>query len=493
MKKNKLILVIYGLLLLSISSCTKDFLELNTNPNTSPNAMPESFLGPAIYKTVTANVKRAHQLNNELMQDQVSTSSTDEVHRYIILPKESKNLWDGWYPSLKDFRTMYENAETLGDKQFMAISLICDAWVGSMITDCFGDVPYEEACQGDKGILQPQFDKQSDIYLKIYQKLERANELLSSTEEEESMTIEQASLDPIYHGEKTLWRKFGNSLYLRLLMRASNKENMVILGELTIASKITHIIDNPKLYPLISSNDESAILPFQKQIPYTSPFWGGRDHDFNGTNGLTEFFVQTLEQWSDPRLAIWAKSVSSNVYAGIPSGYPYGQTPQALSTWNISMKEDQPLLGNILNYPEVQFLLAEAATRGYTTTEKAVQYYESGVVNAITLWGLQVPEDYLLSEGIQMQADDTQQDKLEKILTQKYFTLLFTGMQQWHEYLRTGYPRLYPLKDESNTRSMPCRFIYPTYIQSLNYQHYQEAVSSMGGDRSDVKMWWQMP
>lgn len=503
--KNKLI-TLFGIgSIVIMNACTADFVEMNTNPNTSPNAMPESFLGPAVFNVVSANVRRAHSLNNELMQDQVtvSSSTSNQIHRHILLPKESKDIWDGYYPNLADFRTMYQNAEGLKDGNFMAVSLIGDVWISSLITDCFGDVPYSEACKGDQNILQPRFDKQRDIYADLFQKLEQANALLYKAASD-TMTSGQSALDPIYHGSLQRWRKFGNSLYLRLLMRASGKTDIAInftpaeetklpnSTDMSILQKIAQIAGDSKSYPIMVSNDDSAILPFSQQKPYTSPFFGGRNYDFNGGNGLTEFFVQTLQGWNDPRLKRWGTEATLGVYAGIPSGYASGDTPEIGSAWALSLKEDEPLMGNILNYAEVQFILAEAAARGFIDSSLTTRYYETGITSAITLWGLSLPEGHLEQPTVALSTNESQEKILQKILTQKYFTLLFTGMQQWHEYMRTGYPELYPLKDLANSKPMPHRFVYPTYIQSLNLQHYQEAVASMGADDNDSAMWWQI-
>jgi len=68
------------------SSCTKDFKEVNTNPNTLPETRPELLLESAIFAVRTANQTRELRLTHEMMQVHVTTSNSDEIHRYLIRP-----------------------------------------------------------------------------------------------------------------------------------------------------------------------------------------------------------------------------------------------------------------------------------------------------------------------------------------------------------------------------------------------------------------------
>ena len=119
--------------------------------------------------------------------------------------------------------------------------------------------------------------------------------------------------------------------------------------------------------------------------------------------------------------------------------------------------------------------------------------YENGVTNAITFWGLTVPTGHLAKPGIAWVDTETTAQKLEKIITQKYFTLFFTDFQSWFEYRRTGYPVLPMGPGVQNGGEMPSRLKYPVLVQSLNQTNYQAAVQAMGGDDINIKVWWQKP
>lgn len=467
---------------LMVTSCTSDFPEINTNPNASVAAAPESLLAPAIHNVVTRNQDRAMRINNELMQVHVTTSESREIHRYDIPPSESDHMWRNWYIQLTNIKGIYTNAEFTkqgGYKTFMGMSRILEAWVMSMITDMYGDAPYSDANNGKEGDITPRFDRQEDIYRDLFRKLDEANKLLS---ENTNLPEDTKTLDPLYQGNALLWRKFGNSLYLRLLLRVSGKSS------LNAATRIKTIAqDSASAYPMFATNAESAVLRFTTTAPLTSAFFNWRAFDFNGDKGYSEFFINNLNAWADPRLTRWATTASS-VYIGIPSGWPPGQRPEIQSTL-LATLINEPLLGNIMNYAELQFILAEAALKGYITADPKT-YYDQGVTNAITHWALTVPTGHLDKEDVKWDDAADLESKMERIHLQKYYTLFFTDFQQWYEYRRTGHPVLPIGEGVQNDGKMPSRLTYPINVQALNTANYQEAVNAMGGDDINVKVWW---
>lgn len=476
-------------MILLISSCTDGFKELSKNPNSSEFALPQALLAPALTDVVSRNMSRARSINNELMQVHLSMGDTEgRIFRYDIRRSEADYMWNNWYLQLTNFKNLYKSGEELfkidknnTSKTYMGIALICQAWVSSLLTDTYGDIPYFEANQGRKGILMPKFDKQQDIYTDIFDKLEQANELLKTNA---NLIDELAGSDPIYGGIALNWRKFGNSLYLRLLLRVSGK------SEINAISKIKEIVEtNSTNYPLISSNAESAILKWRGELPYQSPFQTARDADWN-IRKMVDFFVDNLKNSGDPRIAKWV-TLSRGEYVGVPSGYAVGMAPIPRSVMPLALKTE-PLLGNILNYSELQFILAEAAARGWINSSAQI-YYERGITAGITLWGYAVPADYLNLKQIRWDNDEGLSSKLERIHLQKYYALFFTDFEQWFEYRRTNSPELPKGPGLQNNKEMPSRINYPTYLQSTNRDNYNEAVANQGPDDINTKVWWQRP
>jgi hypothetical protein len=486
MKKIKYAIGLCISLTMLTFSCTKDFSEMNTDPNTSEKVLPENLLARALAETVGANMSRSRTITNELMQVTVNTLvETDRIFRYDIRRNIAEAPWNGWYTQLTNFKDIYrfakENtADENNSKAYMGISLICQAWVHAIITDTYGDSPYSEANRAREGIYTPKFDLQKDIYADLFAKLEEANTLLKSV----TKNVNSIS-DPVYKGNVALWRKFGNSLYLRLLLRVSGKAEVAA----TAIGKIQEIVEsNPAEYPIISSNDDSAILRWTGVAPYNSPFANMQNADWRYPKACS-FFVEKLDLSGDPCKSRWLTEFNG-LYEGIPSGYTYGETPAAKSY--LQYLTTEPLLGNMLNYAEVQLILAEAAAKGWITVKPAKEYYETGATNRITLWGRTVGT-YLSGPLVAWNEAETLDEKMEKIHWQKYLALFYTDMQAWLEYRRTGHPVLPKGPGLRNDGQMPARLNYPISVQATNVSNYNAAVAVQGPDDLKSMVWWQKP
>jgi len=500
--------------LIALTSCTKDFQDINTDKNNIPNALPQQLLAPALVNTLTYNMLRNRNFNNELMQITINQSDAEgQVFRYDYRSNWADYLYNGLYSQLTNFKEIYKLASDSGinyNRSYMGISLICQSWMYSILTDTYGDIPYFKSNQGKDSLLyEPPFDAQKDIYLDIFNKLEQANTLLSAN------TAILAASDPVYAGNISRWRKFGNSLYLRLLLRVSGKQEVATQA----IAKIKDIVDvNAANYPLIASNDESAILRWTGIGPYVTPYFSVREQDWRQP-GLATFFIQNLVNWNDPRIDIptygtggfnrWGIAPYQGAYLGLPGGYAPGENPIKKSyfysnTSAISLQSD-PLTGMIMNYAELKFILAEAAVKGWIAGN-AETYYNDGVLNSITLWlplwptiintSTGLPNNintFLIAADIQWQNTATLDQKMERLHLLKFYALFLTDMQQWFEYRRTGHPVLPKGNGLKNNGEMPARMTYPVYVQSANPTNYKLAVAAQGPDVISTKVWWQKP
>lgn len=519
---KKMIYKVAGILMVSamvLSSCDKDFQEINTDPINIIATSPDKLLAPSLVSVMSANMSRNRSFNNELMQVTVSISDGDgTVFRYEFRRTWADYLWNSWYVQLNNFKDIYQLA---GDPQYanssyQGISLICQAWVVSMLTDTYGDVPYLNAAEGRNGVLEPAFDKQKDIYLDLFKKLEEANTLLAKG------TAITTSSDPVYNGNIANWRKFGNSLYLRLLTRVSGKAEV----SADAIAKIKEIAErNTVNYPTISNNNESAILKWTGEGgsgPYVNPYYNGvRAQDFRSP-GLGQFFIEHLRDWNDPRIdfsfygsgGINSLGINpgSNSFAGVPSGYAVGadvtksayfysyeQVVSGKAAGARSLQQNAST-GILMNYAELQFLLSEAALKGWISGS-AQSFYNKGIANAINYWVPAFPADpassvvtkYINDADIAWDNTLSADGRMEQIHLQKYFALFLVDMQQWFEYRRTGHPILPKGAGLRNNGVMPARMTYPVYVQSANPTNYQLAVASQGPDEIFTNVWWQKP
>lgn len=516
-KISYILLLAFGV---SLSSCDKKFEEINTDPIGKGTTTPNQLLAPALVNVLYANMSRNRSFNNELMQVTVALSDAEaQVFRYDYRRSWSDYTWNVWYPELTNLRDIYTIASqpaTL-NKSYQGISLIAQAWVYQLLTDTYGDVPYFDANKGKEGVYEPAFDKQKDIYLDLFKKLEEANTLL-----EAGNTIIPTG-DPVFQGNANKWRRFGNSLYLRLLMRISGKSEV----SAQVIAKIKEMIDtNPAKYPIMEDNSHTAKILWNgtnsSTAVYSSPFMiGVRAVDFRGT-AITSFFIDKLIGWGDPRMVAalgkggvprFGVAQGPNGYVGVPSGYAPG-TGVAKQAYfysdaqnaGITLQTD-PYTGILMNCAEVDFILAEAAARGWINgTGEA--YYNKGIVDAINYWlptYMSKTTDanfltYINAADIEwldyLPLDNTDingNSKLEMIHRQKYYAMFLVDFQQWYEYRRTGHPILPKGAGLANGGIMPARMSYPLISQSANPTSYKNAVAAQGPDEINTRVWWQKP
>lgn len=476
MKKILSIFIIF--LFIITFSCTSDFEEINTDPNRIDRISPGTLLNPILYGVSAFNTARADAWTFQVMQVALPfPSASGGVHRYDISEAAGNSTWNTYYRWLINIKEMREAAVASSDPNYLAIALTLNAWVYSQLTDSFGDIPFEEASRAEDGILRPKFNTQQEVYIAILADLERANQMFDNTR-------------PMLFGEEILfgnnvtrWRKFANSLHLRLLLRVSNKT------EMNSFTKMASIINDPVTYPVFTSTAESAILNISGVTPNISPW--GRAIDFRTFRSISDFFVENLNDLNDPRRMRFmtpARELDGTTvigYKGVPSGFDSNESGFEFlpSNHNIALVQ-APMISLILTYAEVEFIKAELAQKGHITSDAEVHYL-AAVKAAMEQWNVEIPAEYF--DNPTAAYDGT----FEKIMLQKYLGLYFNDYQQWFEYRRTGLPILPKNDGMLNNQQVPVRFRYPVDVQINNTDNYNEVVSRIGGDNINIKVWWE--
>jgi hypothetical protein len=346
--------------------------------------------------------------------------------------------------------------------------------------------------KASEGNLQPKFDAQKDIYTQILKDLITANDLFDDTK---ALTYAGDGVYPsnTLTGGKNVgiqrWKKFCNTLRLRLLLRLLKHDS-----ELGVGAQITTILANPTKYPVFSSNADEGVYKFANVNPYFNPYFTARQLDWRDGTYYTKFFLDNLNTWNDPRRAVWSFTVpvnGQNVYQGIDSGYP--TTVQYVvgknSSYNDALKISSTT-GVMITYAEEEFIKAELALKGYTTGSTAKTHYENGINASMVQWGVTLPAGYLQQAGVLYDQTATADAQLQQIILQKYYAYFFNDYQAWFEKRRTGYPVLPRGTGILVENQFPNRIPYPTYLQSLNPTNLATAVAAMGGDNSNIKVWW---
>lgn len=525
MKKQLYTACIVLMALPTLYSCKKDFEALNTDPISVLETSPDKLLAPALINAIWPGMSRNRSFNNELMQVTVSQSDGDNtVFRYAFRNSQSDYLWNAWYLQLTNFKQIDSLARTEKsvNASYQAIGKIGKVWLFSNLTDIYGDIPYFNALKGDSDLVNPKvtpaFDRQKDIYLDLFKQLEEANTLLSKGD---AIVV---SSDPVYKGNVAKWRKFANSIYLRLLLRVSGKTEV----QQQCIAKIKEITDNPSQYPIFQNNADGARILWSGGVsttdPLTSPYVNGiRAQDFRSP-AICSFFLDNLVAWTDPRYVSSTPFGSGSIgrfgiaqasgggWYGVKSGYTpgtgdtkgcYFQSYDNTSTGGILSLQQNANTGIIMQYSEVQFILAEAAAKGWITGDTKT-YYQQGIASAINYWVPNFPEaipstqftTHLtnLAAASEVWNDNLPlEDKMELIHVQKYYALFLTDLQQWFEYRRTGHPILPKGQGLSNGGVMPARLVYPVYLQAANPVNYKAAVAAQGPDEISTNVWWQRP
>jgi hypothetical protein len=473
-------------------ACTKNFNELNTDPNRPKEITPGVMLGQLQYRIVNSTISAARNFTHELMQVDAPRSSPGGggLHRYEVDP--GRGVWSNMYGYMTDIKDIYILADHLKENNYKGIALVYKSWAASILTDLYGDVPYSQATKATEGVVQPVFDKQKDIYVQILKDLDTANTLFNTTK---ALTY---GGDLVYNANTVSgtsspgilkWKKFCNSLKLRLLLRISKRN-----GEVNVNEQINAILADANKYPVFTGNTDDAIFKYPGTFPYFNPYYNARQLDWRDGTYITKFFVDKMNTDNDPRRVPWFTTVvvsGVTVYQGIESGYP--TSTEYLVGKNSSYSDGlktTPLLGVMMTYAEVEFIKAELALKGFITGKTAKQHYENGITASIAQWGVTMPTGYLIQPGIAYDATASPEMQLEKIMLQKYYAYFFTDYQSWFEKRRTGYPVLPRGSGIPVENKFPYRVPYPTYLQSVNSANLAAAIASMGGDNSDIKVWW---
>ncbi|AEM69634.1 hypothetical protein Murru_0584 [Allomuricauda ruestringensis DSM 13258] len=396
--------------------------------------------------------------------------------------------WNDYYYAIRDAKELEELANETDLKSYVAVSKIMQTWAYSILTDMWGDIPYSEVNQASEENYTPMYDEQEAIYTDMLAELATANTLLSGA------NLTQIKGDLLFDGDLEMWRKFANSLRMRLALRLSEVSPSVA------SEVIAEIYNNPGQFPIMESNEDNATLTFLAANPDAHPVTEESVYRVGSYNEyrISEHFVTMLEGLKDPRLEFFADPTTNSVEQGTPEivgmlngvvdgpAYTYQGGDAFLSKFNIDYFYFQPNTNQarLMLYSEVQFILAEAAQRGWINAD-AQTFYEKGVTANFEYWGVDLPADYLTSSGVAFD------NSLETIMTQKYINLFYTDYQGFIEYKRTGFPATIEPGPDAFYDVYPSRFEYPSNEESLNNANYTEAANRIGGDQITTKVWWE--
>lgn len=499
-------------LVASFSACTDQFEEINTNVNNPSieQAAPDMLLTNSI-ESMTDRVHEiflGHEMGSCWVQHMAKVQYTDE-DRYIPRVSVINNTWTSFYAaSGQDVATIQDVAEAKDLKNYKGIALVLKSYITSVLTDLYGDVPYTEAWKGSgaEPIISPAYDTQEAIYTDLVAKLKEASDLLSEDNEE-------VAGDILFNGDIMKWKKFANSLRLRLLLRMSAKKN--------VAADMAAIVSNPTAYPIFTSNADNAALSYLGSAPNNHPINENRktrdDHRVSKT--LIDMLYKEVDS-PDWRVSLYASLTDgTGDYDGLPNGL---RSSDAANYADNGLKNTSKIgsfytqasaPGMLMSYAELQFILAEAAHKKYISggEEKAEEYYNNGIeasyyqneayfeeelgiwASTFTSWGWDGNDilAYALADFMEYGGYNYDPARaMELIGTQKWVALFDQGLQANFEQRRIGYPVLIAPADADNQRKIPVRAYYPSDEYARNKTNVEAAVARQGKDDLNTKVWW---
>ena len=477
-KSQKIILGLF-LLVGLLSSCTKNFEEMNKDPNNPVDVPAINVFTNAVNSAVGSQLGGwiQHTYLGVWCQQWCKVQYIDE-DRYM--PRDMSGYFNGPYGSeLKNLTIVINKATEEGDDKLLGAAKVLRAWAFLYLTDIWGDVPYSESLQGFEadGIITPAYDTQESIYAALNTELDEANTLLTGT------TVNFGSGDILYGGDPVKWRKFANSLRLRMLNRAAGTPwsftyNMAgtqpdvttdpgAAALSTADATIATMLGSPSTYPVFESNSDDAKLVYPG-LPYRNPIYNAL---YARTDqAISETMVNWLMARNDPRVHIYAQPTPNSVatpptdYKGFQNGREITAAPFpeiSLLGTKVAYTETQPLY--VMTYDEVEFIKAEYYMRAGNDAE-AQAAYEAGIKASMARWGCNdgstvsatwydktalsivtvagsYPVDYTAYlAGPLVAWGGTDAQKYQLICEQRWAAIFGEGVQAYSEIRRTGFP-----------------------------------------------------
>lgn len=480
---KKYLIIITSLFI--INSCTDEHYEsMNIDP-VNPSEMPASdlFSNALVSLFDQMNSTSVNQNVFRLFAQQWTETTYTAETNYDIRNRAIPDFhWGAIYRDvlldLKSAKDQIENDETLLDEeknnQLAVVDLVA-VYAWQQMVDTFGNIPYSQALMGADNTA-PAYDDAATIYDDL---LDRVNNDLSIID----LSSEGfGSNDLIYAGDMSAWRKFGASLKLKIAMRLADVNPAV--AQNAVAEAINTGV--------FTSNSDNFVLQYEATTPNNNPLYD--DLELSGRNDFVpaNTFVDYLNGLEDPRRTIF---FDDNLTDGDGNVYYEGGIYGALNSFpmytHIGEAFYQPdLPGVLLDYSEVEFLLADAVERGYAVSGSAEDHYNSAITANMEYWGVESSEiaTYLAQPDVAYStAPGTWKEKIGK---QFWIAMYNRGFEGWTVWRMYNAPQLnLPAATGS---SVPLRFTYPVEEQTLNVINYNAAVGAMGGDTQQTRIFWDV-
>jgi hypothetical protein len=473
MTKHKIILSLS--LIVLAASCTKDLTSLNNDPKNPPVVYSYSLFTNAqknLARTLaSSNVNlNVFRLITQYWQE---TTYLGESRYDLNTRNIPSNAWQALYRDvIKDLEAaralIPDDVEDAAvQKNQLAMLDIMEVYAYYYLVTTYGNIPYTRAMNIDS--VFPAYDDAKTVY----------NDLMSR------LDADIAALDPavagfgtadiIYGSDIDMWLKFANSFKLKMALTIADDD----------AAKAKTAAEQAVQAGVFESNDDNAKFVFKASPPNTNPLWedlvqSGRKDFVAASTIITE-----MKQLGDPRIPLYFTEDAAGDYSG-------GE-PGRSSSYGTFSKPDEALVNpeyphTLLDYAEVEFLLAEAAARNFNVGGTPAIHYANAIRASILDWGGTDADATTYLGKTTVAYATAAGDYRQKIGMQKWIALYNRGWDSWLEWKRLDYPQLQPAYRANS--AIPVRFTYPVNEQNYNTRNWNDAAAAIGGDKVDTRLWY---
>lgn len=468
--------------ILLATSCVDSLDDYNIDQKRPGSAPPETLFTSAL-KQLTDAITTPNVNNNNfrLYIQQWATTTYLQEPRYDMTSRIiPQNLWQSLYKDviadLHESKRLLEEDDLMAadDKEIRIAQIeVIEVYAWSVLVNTFGNVPYSEALDYQNPV--PVYDDAATIYDDLFRRLDVA--LSSFAGEGEGF---QAA-DLLYSGDLDQWIKFGNSLKLKMAM---------VLAD--IDSNKARTLAEQAAPQVFTSNADNARFPYLASPPNYNQIAANLNPAFSTRQDyvIASAFIDAMNDRNDPRRPFYFSTVNGQ-YIGGNYGFANAYADYSHVSDKIMAPDFEALL---LDYSEVEFLLAEAIERGYAVGGTAEEHYNAAVTASILYWGGTADEaaTYLSQPDVAYATAGS--NYKEKIGVQKWIALNNRGLDAWIEWRKFDYPVLLPPSGGSVPVGLqiPVRLIYPINEQTLNGENRNAAAAAIGNDLATTRLWWDV-
>lgn len=562
--KKKLYIMLLSALTLggTFTSCSDNHMEsVNTDDTKSPTINPNAQLTTALLQTYgDFGLMDTYRSYITGFTQYFAGGWNVSFYAGAVNPDndQMRLIWDQYYSvGIKNLVDAIHNSKDMPNTN--AALRIHRVYLMSILTDTYGDIPCSEAGLGFiEGISNPKYDKQEDIYNWFFAELKDCVSQLGTGSDRISGDV--TSLN----GDTDLWKKYANSLILRFAMRISDVNPVLAQQEFegVLASESGYIgnsnenayvkyLDAPftlydgsrdldfranalsailygqdptsptfvcsTLYNMLKDNNDPRLLKICRNYINTTRSETKPEGCFDVTDDMIawENAGGTGVQANDPGAAWWDQWPTVPATSEIPTlqqlvnnypdkGYDQSNYPARMTRPFLALAFEQPNCpGILITSAEVEFLLAEAATKGWAVQGDAESHYEAGIRAAMQLLNDCYDIVGKISEtdiNDYIAANPLGDNPKEQINKEAYILHLTNPAEAWANLRRSDYPVLqdrakfgnftYTCVDGFKT---PVRLKYPNLEAKYNSVNYKEAIERLGGtDDWHKRMWWDV-